>query len=54
MSKKSTNMADPLSQKPRKEIKGRIPDLEWLFGYGETKPNKKDNPLRDGSNSQEK
>lgn len=22
--------------------KGKIPDLEWLFGYGETKPNKKD------------
>ena len=41
MSKKSTNAAEPLSQKHRKETKGRIPDLEWLFGYGEANGKKK-------------
>lgn len=37
MSKQSTEQTTP----PRQANTGRIPDVEWLFGYGETKNAKK-------------
>ena len=42
MSKQGTNGAEQLSHEQKRIRRGRIPELEWLFGYGETKPNKKD------------
>lgn len=46
MSKGSAENADILRRKEHREQRkrGRIPDVEWLFGYGETKNEKK----RDG------
>lgn len=42
MSKQDTESLEQVKQKQERIQKGKIPDLEWLFGYGETKPNKKD------------
>ena len=38
MSKQSTEQTSVIPRREReKTVKGRIPDVEWLFGYGETK-----------------
>ena len=42
MSKQGTEAVEQLRQQASKRDKNKIPHLEWLFGYGETKPSKKD------------
>lgn len=42
MSKQGTDSVEQVRRKQERIRRGKIPDLEWLFGYGETKPNKKD------------
>lgn len=42
MSKQSTESVEQLRRKQEKTRTNKIPDIEWLFGYGETKPKKKD------------
>ena len=43
MSKQGTEIAEQqMRRQQRRERKNKIPDLEWLFGYGETKPSKKE------------
>ncbi|MBQ8308492.1 MAG: ABC transporter ATP-binding protein [Clostridia bacterium] len=42
MSKQGTESVEQLRRKQEKTRKNKIPEIEWLFGYGETKPKKKD------------
>ncbi len=42
MSKQETESVEQLRKQERKGHKNKIPHLEWLFGYGETKPSKQD------------
>lgn len=42
MSKQETESVEQLRKQERKARKNKIPHLEWLFGYGETKPSKQD------------
>ena len=46
MSKQSTENAEKLRRKQERSRHGKIPDVEWLFGYGETKATKKNNFLQ--------
>ena len=46
MSKQSTEQTTPPRQTRELTHKGRIPDIEWLFGYGETKNAKKNGFLQ--------
>lgn len=46
MSKQSTEAAESAVNPHEKVRKSRIPDVEWMFGYGETKQSKGDSFLR--------